>query len=90
MVFGSVCHSEQTTAPADDDADEGGGEHDDDGAGAERQIRVVGLGHQRSHRTVHLLSGNVGIMNEAKSVAGNHWLRLSPSVDLLRGQVWSN
>ena len=63
MVFGSVCHSEQTTAPADDDADEGGGEDDDDGAGAERQIRVVGLGHQRSHRTVHLLSGNVGIMN---------------------------
>ena len=28
--------------------------------------------------------------NEAKSVAGNHWLRLSPSVALLRGQVWSS
>ena len=28
-------------------------------------------------------------MNEAKSVAGNQWLRLSPSVALLRGQVWS-
>ena len=26
-----------------------------------------------------------GIANEAKSVAGNHWLRLSPSVALLRG-----
>ena len=29
-------------------------------------------------------------LNEAKSVAGNHWLRLSPSVALLRGQVWSS
>ena len=28
--------------------------------------------------------------NEVKSVAGNHWLRLSPSVALLRGQVWSS
>ena len=28
--------------------------------------------------------------NEAKSVAENHWLRLSPSVALLRGQVWSS
>ena len=28
-------------------------------------------------------------INEAKSVAGNHWLRLSPSVNLLRGRVWS-
>ena len=28
--------------------------------------------------------------NEAKSVAWNHWLRLSPSVALLRGQVWSS
>ena len=28
--------------------------------------------------------------NEAKSVAGNHWLWLSPSVALLRGQVWSS
>ena len=28
--------------------------------------------------------------NEAKSVAGNHWLQLSPSVALLRGQVWSS
>ena len=28
-------------------------------------------------------------LNEAKSVAGNHWLRLSPSVVLLRGQVWA-
>ena len=27
--------------------------------------------------------------NEAKSVAGNPGLRLSPSVALLRGQVWS-
>ena len=25
---------------------------------------------------------------DTKSVAGNHWLRLSPSVALLRGQVW--
>ena len=28
--------------------------------------------------------------NEAKSVAGNHWMRLSPSVALLRGQAWSS
>ena len=28
--------------------------------------------------------------NEAKSVAGNHWLRSSASVALLRGQVWSS
>ena len=28
--------------------------------------------------------------NEAKPVAGNHWLRMSPSVALLRGQVWSS
>ena len=28
--------------------------------------------------------------NEAKSVAGNHWLQMSPSVALLRGQVWSS
>ena len=30
------------------------------------------------------------VQNEAKSVAGNHWLRLSPTVALLRGQVWSS
>ena len=29
-------------------------------------------------------------VNEAKSVAGNHWLRLSPTVALLRGQVWNS
>ena len=28
--------------------------------------------------------------NEAKSVAGNHWLRMSQSVALLRGRVWSS
>ena len=28
--------------------------------------------------------------NEAKSVAGTPWLRLSPSVALLRGRVWSS
>ena len=32
----------------------------------------------------------IGRTNEAKSVAGNHWLRLLPSVALLRGQVWSS
>ena len=32
----------------------------------------------------------ISIKNEAKSVAGNHWLRLSPSVALQRGQVWSS
>ena len=30
------------------------------------------------------------VSNEAKSVAGNHWLRLSPSVALLRGRVSSS
>ena len=34
--------------------------------------------------------GKKGTGKEAKSVAGNHWLRLSPSVTLLRGQVWSS
>ena len=29
-------------------------------------------------------------INEAKSEAGNHWLQLSPSLALLRGQVWSS
>ena len=29
-------------------------------------------------------------LNESKSVAGNHWFRLSPSVALLRWQVWSS
>ena len=39
-----------------------------------------------------LLIGRVNLVfvNEAKSVAGNHWLQLSPSVALLRGQVWSS
>ena len=32
----------------------------------------------------------LNVLNEAKSVAGYHWLRLSPSVALLRGQVWSS
>ena len=36
------------------------------------------------------ISGNLfanEFLNEAKSVAGNHWLRLPPSVALLRGQI---
>ena len=30
------------------------------------------------------------VPNEAESVVRNHWLRISPSVALLRGQVWSS
>ena len=53
-----------------------------------QQQDVVGRVALRGGHLVLELGGKLS--NEAKSVAGNHWLRLSPSVALLRGQVWSS
>ena len=56
---------------------------------AQRGLRA-GQGRQRRRRPeVETKLDLVHQLNEAKSVAGKHWLRLLPSVALLRGQVWS-
>ena len=74
------------------------GDADDDGdEGAEvwRQSYENGSSRKTDSQQEKRSSGSHILLkivseNEAKSVAGNHWLRLSPSAALLRGQVWSS
>ena len=64
----------KTTAPADDDADEGGSEGDDDGAGAEREVGVVRLRDERRHGPVDLDAAAVADARQVPGLAGERAL----------------